>query len=60
MNIFTAGMQYLRHGHGIENKPDVYRGVDCTRRFCGTLRQHAIKINNFEKKKTIPLTSEQK
>ena len=43
---------------GIENKPDVCRGVDCTRKFCGTLSQHAIKTNNFEKKKTIPLTSE--
>ena len=36
---------------GIENKHDVHRGKDGMKRFCELLREHAIKIINFEKKK---------
>ena len=35
----------------IENKHDAYRGKDCMKKFCEPLRQHAIKIINFKKKK---------
>ena len=35
----------------IENKYDVYRGKDCMKRFCKSLREHAIKTTNFKKKK---------
>ena len=30
----------------IENKHDVYRGKDCMKTFCGSLREHAMKITN--------------
>ena len=30
----------------IENKHDVYRGKDCSKKFCEYLREHAIKIIN--------------
>ena len=30
---------------GIENKHNVYRGEHCIKRFCKSLREHAIKIN---------------
>ena len=35
----------------IENKHDVYRGKDCMKNFCETLRDHAMKIIDFKKKK---------
>ena len=36
----------------IENKHDVYRGgKDCMKKFCEFLRQHAMKIISFKKKK---------
>ena len=44
----------------IENKQIVYRGEDCIKKFCESSREHAIKRINFEKKKIIPLTNEQK
>ena len=43
---------------GIENKHDVYRGEDYMKKFCESLREHAMKMINFEKKK-IPLRNEQ-
>ena len=30
----------------IENKHDVYRGKDCMKKFCESLRKHAMKIIN--------------
>ena len=35
----------------IENKHDVYRGKDCIKKFCEFLREHAMKIIIFKKKK---------
>ena len=35
----------------IENKHYVYRDEDCMKNFCETLRDHAMNIVNFEKKK---------
>ena len=35
----------------MENKHDVYRGKNCMKKFCESLREHALKIINFKKKK---------
>ena len=35
----------------IESKHDVYRGKDCMKNFCESLREHAMKIINFKRKK---------
>ena len=40
-----------------KNKLDYYRGKDCMKKFCKDLREHAIKIINYEKKNVIPLTT---
>ena len=37
----------------IENKYDVYRGKTCKKRFCESLREHAMEINNFKKKNEV-------
>ena len=42
------------------NKLYHYRGKDCMKKFCKDLRTHATKIINYEKKKMIPLTTEEK
>ena len=36
-----------------ENKHDVYGDEDCTKKFCESLREHAIKIINCKRKKII-------
>ena len=41
-----------------DNKHDVYRGKDCMKKFCESLREHAVKIINFKTKKKL-LTKEQ-
>ena len=43
--------------NGIEDKHAVYRGEDCMKKFCEYLKEHAMKKNNFETKKMIPLTN---
>ena len=43
----------------IKNKHDVYRGKDHMKKFSGFLREHAMKIINFKKKKNKLLTKEQ-
>ena len=40
----------------IENKHSLYRGEDCMKKFCTSLREHATNLINFEKKKKLPLT----
>ena len=42
-----------------ENLHDVYRGRDCKKQFCESLREYAMKIINFKKKKMMLLTKEQ-
>ena len=42
----------------IENKNSLYRGKDCMKKFCDSLKEHA-KIIIFEKKKMLPLTKEE-
>ena len=43
----------------IKNKPDWYRGEDFIERFCKDLRDHAMKIINYEEKEMIPLTDKE-
>ena len=43
-----------------KNKLNYYRGKDCMKKFCKDLKEHATRIINFEKKKIIPLTKEEK
>ena len=39
--------------HHIENKHTLYRGKDCMKKFCESLREHAKNITDFEKKKNV-------
>ena len=43
-----------------KNKLNYYRGKDCMKKFCKYLKEHATRIINYEKKKIIPLTKEEK
>ena len=43
-----------------KNKLNYYRGKDCMKTFCKDLKEHATRILNYEKKKIIPLTKEEK
>ena len=43
----------------IENKHDLYPGKYCMKRFCESIKEHAMKIINFKKKKMKLLTKEQ-
>ena len=44
----------------LKNKLNYYRGKDCMKKFSNDLREHASKIIDYEKKKMIPLTTEEK
>ena len=39
----------------IENKHDVYSVKDCMKKFCESLREHAIDVINFKNKKNEAL-----
>ena len=41
------------------SKLNYYRDEDCMTKFCKDLREHAIKIINYEKKDMIPLTKKE-
>ena len=43
-----------------KNKLNYYRGKDCMKKFSKDLREHVSKIISYEKKKMIPLTTEEK
>ena len=43
-----------------KTKLNYYRGKDCMKKFSKDLREHVSKIINYEKKKMIPLTTEEK
>ena len=40
----------------IEDKHSLYRGKDCLKKFCGSLREHGRSIIDFKKEKKSPLT----
>ena len=42
-----------------KNKLDCYKDEDCMERFCKDLRDHAMKIINYEEKEMIPLTDKE-
>ena len=42
-----------------QDKHSFYRGKDCTKKFSKDLKEHAIKIINFEEKEMKPLTDEE-
>ena len=52
-------MSTISSFRSIENKHDVYRDKDCMKKFCKFLREHAMKIINFKKKKMKLLRKEQ-
>ena len=43
-----------------KNKINYYRGDNCMKKFCKDLREHAMKIVNYEKKRMVSLTTEGK
>ena len=43
-----------------KNKLNYYRGKDCMKKFCKDSKEHATRIINYEKKKIISLTKEEK
>ena len=45
----------------IKNKLNYYRGIDCIELLCKNLKEHALEIINYEKKKKemIPLSEEE-
>ena len=43
----------------IENNNDVCTGKDYMKMICESLKEHVMKITNFENKKIVPLTNEQ-
>ena len=43
----------------IEDKHTLFRGKDCMKKFCNSLREHAKKYNWFWKEKIVPLTREE-
>ena len=52
-------MSTISSFRSIENKHDVYKGKDCMKKFCASLREHIMKIINFKKKKIKLSTEEQ-
>ena len=42
-----------------KSKLDCYRGEECMERFCKDLRDHAMKIINYEEKEMIPLSDKE-
>ena len=42
----------------IKIKHSLYRGGGCMNKFCISLREHAVNVINFEKKRMLPLTEE--
>ena len=53
-------MSTISSFRSIENKHDLYRGKEYRKKFCEFIREHAMKIINFKKKKIKLLTREQK
>ena len=40
-------MSAISSFRSIENKADAYTGKDCMKKFCESLREHAMKLINF-------------
>ena len=46
-------MSAISSFRSIENKHDMYRGKDCMKKFCESLREHPMKIINFKKMRSF-------
>ena len=58
--VFLVNIQCQQLGHLITQKTNTfYRGKDCMKKFCESLREHSKNINYFEKKKLLSLTKEE-
>ena len=57
----TSGYSLLTHCsfNVTKNRLHYYRRKECVKNFCKDLKEHAIKIINYEKKEMIPLTIEE-
>ena len=53
-------MSTISSFRSIEDEHDLYRGKDCMKKFCEYVREHAMKITNFKKKKIKLLKKEQR
>ena len=51
-------MSTIRIFHNIKSKHTLYRGEDCMKQFCSSLRKYVTNVINFEKKEMLPLTKE--
>ena len=56
----SSSMSALSSFRSIENKHDVYRGKDSMKTLCEFLREHAMKIINFKKKKKMKLLTKER
>ena len=52
-------MSTIRGFDHIENKYTLYRGKDCMKMLCDSLKEHANNISSCEKKKMLPLTKKE-
>ena len=52
-------MSTISSCRSIENKHGIYRGKDCMKKLCESLREDAMKIFNFKKEKLKLVTKEQ-
>ena len=44
----TYSIRFFNVYNILENKHDVYRGKDCIKKFCESLREYAMKMINFK------------
>ena len=51
--LIPSVLSTISSSKGIENKHDVNKDKDCTKKFCECLRKYAMKIINFKKKKKL-------
>ena len=51
-------MSTISSFRSMENKHDVYRGKDCMKKFCESLKEHVMKMINFKKKNMKLLTKD--
>ena len=50
-NAYALVNHCLQVVHLMQRKTDCYKGEDCMERFCKDVREHAMKITDYEKKK---------
>ena len=52
-------MSIIQTLDGTVNKHNIYRGENYIKKFCESLREYAMEMINFEKKKMVPQHNEQ-